>query len=373
MTPARAPTPRASPSTVRSGSAPAIAAGTDAILRRSSASCAPWRPTLRGLPWLREAVLHRLAGAGWGGQRRPGRSRPAPGVSRQGPYAWLQGQSAAAAAAHACFRRAGSRSTSTPTTDPSGCAASTSASACWCCSTATAGCTRSIHVAPFPGHDPAGLDRDPPDLLGLLAGRPSGRARACHGRHPLRRPVRRHLRRRPPAQRTRAAHLSRLPPAPIAMAHACVNLVQSLAIVLRERPQLVLSPVPTSRCRSASLPACSAPRLVFIETAGELAPTLAGRLVYPFADLFIVQWPEKLRPSRAPCSPAGRCCDPGGRRHLHPRLRRAGRPPPTRQRPRSACPASPRSATRAPSPATWPGSDSCRRRQLAHGWPRPGW
>ena len=35
-------------------------------------------------------------------------------------------------------------------------------------------------------------------------------------------------------------------------------------------------------------------RLVFIETAGELAPTLAGRLVYPFADLFIVQWPEKL-------------------------------------------------------------------------------
>ena len=35
-------------------------------------------------------------------------------------------------------------------------------------------------------------------------------------------------------------------------------------------------------------------RLIFIETAGELAPTLAGRLVYPFADLFIVQWPEKL-------------------------------------------------------------------------------
>jgi beta-1,4-N-acetylglucosaminyltransferase len=34
---------------------------------------------------------------------------------------------------------------------------------------------------------------------------------------------------------------------------------------------------------------------VFIETAGELAPTWAGQLVYPFAHLFIVQWPEKLK------------------------------------------------------------------------------
>ncbi|MEZ5863903.1 MAG: hypothetical protein R3D25_07445 [Geminicoccaceae bacterium] len=28
-------------------------------------------------------------------------------------------------------------------------------------------------------------------------------------------------------------------------------------------------------------------RVIFIETAGSDAPTLAGRLVYPFADLFI--------------------------------------------------------------------------------------
>ena len=28
--------------------------------------------------------------------------------------------------------------------------------------------------------------------------------------------------------------------------------------------------------------------------SGELEPTLSGRLLYPFADLFIVQWPEQL-------------------------------------------------------------------------------
>jgi hypothetical protein len=73
------------------------------------------------------------------------------------------------------------------------------------------------------------------------------------------------------------------------------NLARSLAIALRERPQLVVSTgadVAVPICIVARLLGA---RLIFIETAGELAPTLAGRLVYPFADLFIVQWPEKLQ------------------------------------------------------------------------------
>ena len=73
------------------------------------------------------------------------------------------------------------------------------------------------------------------------------------------------------------------------------NLARSLVIVLRERPQLVVS-----TGADVAVPVCIAARLlgarlVFIETAGELAPTLAGRLVYPFADLFVVQWPDKLQ------------------------------------------------------------------------------
>ena len=72
------------------------------------------------------------------------------------------------------------------------------------------------------------------------------------------------------------------------------NLVGATAIVLRERPVLVIS-----TGADVAVPVCLVARLlgaklVFIETAGELAPTLAGRLLYPFAHLFIVQWPDKL-------------------------------------------------------------------------------
>ena len=73
------------------------------------------------------------------------------------------------------------------------------------------------------------------------------------------------------------------------------NLARSLVIALRERPQLVISTgadVAVPICIVARLLGA---RLIFIETAGELAPTLAGRLIYPFANLFVVQWPEKLQ------------------------------------------------------------------------------
>jgi UDP-N-acetylglucosamine:LPS N-acetylglucosamine transferase len=72
------------------------------------------------------------------------------------------------------------------------------------------------------------------------------------------------------------------------------NLARSLAIALRERPRLVISTGADVAVPICILARLLGARLIFIETAGELSPTLAGRLVYPFADLFIVQWPEKL-------------------------------------------------------------------------------
>jgi beta-1,4-N-acetylglucosaminyltransferase len=72
------------------------------------------------------------------------------------------------------------------------------------------------------------------------------------------------------------------------------NLARSLVIAVRERPGLVISTGADVAVPVCILARLLGARLVFIETAGELAPTLAGRLVYPFADLFIVQWPEKL-------------------------------------------------------------------------------
>jgi beta-1,4-N-acetylglucosaminyltransferase len=72
------------------------------------------------------------------------------------------------------------------------------------------------------------------------------------------------------------------------------NALQTLAILLRERPALVLSTGADVALPALVLGKLLGARIVFIETAGTIEPSLTGRLVYPLADLFIVQWPEKL-------------------------------------------------------------------------------
>lgn len=73
-----------------------------------------------------------------------------------------------------------------------------------------------------------------------------------------------------------------------------LNIAQAAGIMLRERPEIVVS-----TGADVAVPACLlgrllGARLIFIETAGELRPSLSGRLLYPFAHIFVVQWPEKL-------------------------------------------------------------------------------
>ncbi len=72
------------------------------------------------------------------------------------------------------------------------------------------------------------------------------------------------------------------------------TIAGSLAVAVRERPRLVISTGADVAVPICLLAKILGARLIFIETAGELEPTLSGRLVYPFADLFIVQWPEQL-------------------------------------------------------------------------------
>lgn len=73
-----------------------------------------------------------------------------------------------------------------------------------------------------------------------------------------------------------------------------VTTVQSLAILLRERPAVMISTGADVAVPAMILGKLLGAKTIFVETAGSLEPTLAGRMVYPFADLFIVQWPEKL-------------------------------------------------------------------------------
>jgi hypothetical protein len=70
---------------------------------------------------------------------------------------------------------------------------------------------------------------------------------------------------------------------------------QTLRILLRERPALVLSTGADVAVPAIVLSKLLGATVVYVETAGSLEPSLAGRLAYPFADLFIVPWPEKLR------------------------------------------------------------------------------
>jgi hypothetical protein len=73
------------------------------------------------------------------------------------------------------------------------------------------------------------------------------------------------------------------------------NAWQSFWILCRERRALVLSTGADVAVPLLLLAKLFGSRVVFIETAGSAEPTLAGRLVYPVADLFVVQWPDRLK------------------------------------------------------------------------------
>ena len=73
-----------------------------------------------------------------------------------------------------------------------------------------------------------------------------------------------------------------------------VNAWQSFRVLQRERPALVISTGADVAVPILILAKLFGAGVIFIETAGSAEPTLAGRLVYPIADLFIVQWPDRL-------------------------------------------------------------------------------
>lgn len=74
-----------------------------------------------------------------------------------------------------------------------------------------------------------------------------------------------------------------------------VNALRSLRIFLAERPDVIVSTGVL-----ATVPLCLVcklfgKRLIFIESYAKVkTPTLTGKLLYPFADRFYVQWQELL-------------------------------------------------------------------------------
>lgn len=72
------------------------------------------------------------------------------------------------------------------------------------------------------------------------------------------------------------------------------NAAQALRVLRRERPAFVITTGADVAMPVFVLGKLLGARTVFVETSGSLEPSLAGRLCYRFADLFIVTWPEKL-------------------------------------------------------------------------------
>jgi len=74
------------------------------------------------------------------------------------------------------------------------------------------------------------------------------------------------------------------------------GLFLSLYWVLKERPDVVISTgagITTFFCVFAKLLGA---KLIFIESMARIEyPTLTARMLYPFADLFFVQWPSLLK------------------------------------------------------------------------------
>ncbi len=78
------------------------------------------------------------------------------------------------------------------------------------------------------------------------------------------------------------------------------NTIKSLGIFLRYRPDIIITTGAHTAVPMCYIAKIFRKKIIFIESfAKSTSPTLSGRLVYPIADLFIVQWKsmEKFYPN----------------------------------------------------------------------------
>jgi len=76
-------------------------------------------------------------------------------------------------------------------------------------------------------------------------------------------------------------------------------VLRCLGILLRERPDVIVSTGAAVGCILCVLGKLLGARVVWLDSITNVyRPSLSGRLVQPFADLFLVQWPELARGRR---------------------------------------------------------------------------
>jgi UDP-N-acetylglucosamine:LPS N-acetylglucosamine transferase len=74
------------------------------------------------------------------------------------------------------------------------------------------------------------------------------------------------------------------------------NFIESTLILLKERPDIIVSTGADVAVATCIMGKLMGKKLIYIESGGYVtSKSLSGRLVYPFADLFIVQWEPALK------------------------------------------------------------------------------
>jgi UDP-N-acetylglucosamine:LPS N-acetylglucosamine transferase len=75
-----------------------------------------------------------------------------------------------------------------------------------------------------------------------------------------------------------------------------LNFLQSLKILLKEKPNIIISTGASSAIPTCYLGKFLGSKVIFIESLTAVErPSLSGRFAYPIADLFIVQWKNLLK------------------------------------------------------------------------------
>ena len=74
------------------------------------------------------------------------------------------------------------------------------------------------------------------------------------------------------------------------------NCLDALKILLKEKPNLIISTGADVTVGICILGKLMGTKIIYIESGGNVyTPSLTGRIIYPFADLFIIQWKPMLR------------------------------------------------------------------------------
>lgn len=75
-----------------------------------------------------------------------------------------------------------------------------------------------------------------------------------------------------------------------------LNIIESFKIFIKEKPDIIISTGANSAVPMCYIAKIFRKKVIFIESFAKVStPTISGRLVYPIADLFIVQWESLLK------------------------------------------------------------------------------